>query len=39
MEISYKFTRKEIKKLSKFKNFSIVLKTDNIIKMENIKFT
>ena len=32
MEIAYKFTPKEIKKLSKFKNPSIVLKKDNIIK-------
>ena len=31
MEISYKFTPKEIQKLSKFKNPSIVLKKDNII--------
>ena len=32
MEIAYKFTPKEIKKLSKFKNPRIVLKKDNIIK-------
>ena len=32
MEIAYKFILKEIKKLSKFKNPSIVLKKDNIIK-------
>ena len=32
MEIAYKFTTKEIQKLSKFKNPSIVLKKDNIIK-------
>ena len=32
MEISYKFTPKEIQKLSKFKNPSIVLKKENIIK-------
>ena len=32
MEIGYKFTPKEIQKLSKFKNPSIVLKKDNIIK-------
>ena len=32
MEIGYKFTPKEIYKLSKFKNPSIVLKKDNIIK-------
>ena len=32
MEIGYKFTAKELNKLSKFKNPSIVLKKDNIIK-------
>ena len=32
MEIAYKFTHKEINKLSKFKNPSILLKKDNIIK-------
>ena len=32
MEIAYKFTPKEIQKLSKFKNPSIVLRKDNIIK-------
>ena len=32
MEIAYKCTPKEIQKLSKFKNPSIVLKKDNIIK-------
>ena len=32
MEIAYKFTAKEINKLSKFKNPSILLKKDNIIK-------
>ena len=32
MEIAYKFTPKEINKLSKFKNPSIVLKKENIIK-------
>ena len=32
MEIAYKFTPKEINKLSKFKNPSIVLKKNNIIK-------
>ena len=32
MEIAYKFTPKEIQKLSKFKNPGIVLKKDNIIK-------
>ena len=32
MEISYKFIPKEIQKLSKFKNPSIILKKENIIK-------
>ena len=32
MEIAYRFTPKEINKLSKFKNPSIVLKKDNIMK-------
>ena len=32
MEIDYRFTPKEINKLSKFKNPSTVLKKDNIIK-------
>ena len=32
MEIAYKFTPKEINKLSKFKNPSILLKKNNIIK-------
>ena len=32
MDIAYKFTPKEINKLSKFKNPSIVLKKENIIK-------
>ena len=32
MDITYKFTPKEINKLSKYKNPSIVLKKDNIIK-------
>ena len=32
MEIAYKFTPKEITKLSKFKNPSIILKKENIIK-------
>ena len=32
MEIAYKFTPKEVNKLSKFKNPSIILKIDNIIK-------
>ena len=32
MEIAYRFTPKEIQKLSKFKNPSIVLKKDNIMK-------
>ena len=38
MEIAYKFAPKEIQKLSKFKNPTINLKKDNIVKMENIKF-
>ena len=32
MEIAYRFTPKEIQKLSKFKNPSILLKKENIIK-------
>ena len=32
MEVSYKFTPKEIKKLSKFKNPSIILRKENIVK-------
>ena len=32
MEIAYRFTPKEINKLSKFKNPNIVLKKDNITK-------
>ena len=32
MDIAFKFTPKEINKLSKFKNPSIVLKKDNIVK-------
>ena len=32
MEIAYKFTPKEIQKLSKFKNPTINLKKDNIVK-------
>ena len=32
MEISYKFTPKEIQKLSKFKNPSIILRKENIVK-------
>ena len=39
MEIGYNFNVKEINKLTNFKNPSIVLKKDNIIKMENIKYT
>ena len=38
MEIGYKFSAKEIKKLSKFKNPSVILKKENIIKMENIRY-
>ena len=32
MEVSYKFTPKEIQKLSKFKNPSVILKKENIVK-------
>ena len=32
MEISYKFSPKEIQKLSKFKNPSVVLRKENIVK-------
>ena len=32
MEIAYKFTHKEIQKLSKFKNPSVILKKGNIVK-------
>ena len=32
MEIAYRFTPKEINKLTKFKNPSILLKKDNIVK-------
>ena len=32
MEISYKLTPKEIQKLSKFKNLSVVLRKENIVK-------
>ena len=32
MEVSYKFSPKEIKKLSKFKNPSIILRKENIVK-------
>ena len=37
MEVSYKFTPKEIQKLSKFKNPSIILRKENIVKMEKWK--
>ena len=37
MEISYKFTAKEIEKLSKFKNPSVILRKKKIEKMENIR--
>ena len=37
MEIGYKFTPKEIQKLSKFKNPSIVLKKENIKKRQYYK--
>ena len=32
MEVSYKFTPKEIQKLSKFKNPSVILRKENIVK-------
>ena len=32
MEISYKFSPKEVQKLSKFKNPSVILKKENIVK-------
>ena len=32
MELSYKFTPKEIQKFSKFKNPSVILKKENIVK-------
>ena len=32
MEVNYKFTPKEIRKLSKFKNPSIILRKENIVK-------
>ena len=38
MEVSYKFTPKEIQKLSKFKNPSIILRKENIVKNEKYKF-
>ena len=37
MEIAYKFTPKEINKLSKFKNCSIVLRKENIVKNDKYK--
>ena len=39
MEIGYRFTPKEINKLSKFKNPSILLKKTILQKIVNIKFT
>ena len=39
MEIAYRFTPKEIQKLSLFKTPSIVLKKDDIIKNGKYKFT
>ena len=32
MEVSYKFTPREIQKISKFKNPSVILRKDNIVK-------
>ena len=37
MEISYKLTPKEIQKLSKFKNPSVILKKENIVKNSKYK--
>ena len=37
MEIAYRFTPKEIQKLSKFKNPSILLKKENIVKNSKYK--
>ena len=37
MEITYKFTPKEIQKLSKFKNPSIILRKENIVRNEKYK--
>ena len=37
MEIAYRFTPKEINKLSKFKNPSIVLRKENIVKNDKYK--
>ena len=37
MEISYKFTPKEIKKLSEFKNPSVILRKENVVR--NGKYT
>ena len=37
MEVSYKFTLKEIQKLSKFKNPFIILRKENIVKDEKYK--
>ena len=39
MEIGYKFSPKEIKKLSKFKNPSVIFRKENIVKMKNIRYT
>ena len=38
MEIGYKFSLKEIQKLSKFKNPSIILRKENIVKNGKYKF-
>ena len=37
MEVSHKFTPKEIQKLSKFKNPSVILKKENIVKNDKYK--
>ena len=36
MEISYKFSPKELQRLSKFKNPFIVLRKENIVKKQKI---
>ena len=38
MEIAYKFTPKELNKFKKFKNSTIILDKNKIIKMENIRY-
>ena len=38
MEVSYKFTPKEIQKLFKFKNPSVILRKENIAKNGKYRF-